>query len=378
MSLLTHGFGILKGVNDDKKLIIQLNAALLNQRELRRADGTGFWDFLNQAKIKYDKKDFPFLTKEAIPKVLPVFDFDEYLSLSSRGEALAYLYKGFGKALNYVGPVLDQELEFGFNDHTDRHTLWVAQTAVELLARAGKSFDGRRYFDEKTEVLATLVAMTHDLGNFIDRKEHSTYSAWLLTRLFKRSNKHKREWNVVMETILFHEEPVLIAMDLPLKKMQPLHWALVAADKMHGGRERIGGRSIEKGIKQKAFENDVHILLNALIARSSWHLEAGKFVYHLDFSIDQLTEKFAAFSKGNGRLWVPKKIQDLFLTKGKKYRESFVELFNKIYKPRMKIATGAVFLLFPSVKQFEVILQDTDTRNKVGSGMEKVFAVKRR
>jgi hypothetical protein len=98
----------------------------------------------------------------------------------------------------------------------------------------------------------------------------------------------------------------------------------------------------------------------------------------LDFSIDQLTDKFAAFSKGNGRLWVPRQFQDLFLTKGRKYRDSFVELFTKVYKPRMIIATEAVFLLFPSMKKFEVILQDTDTRNKVGSGMEKVFSVRRK
>lgn len=361
----------------DSKLEVKLNPALLNQWSFVRPDGLSFWEFLESAKIRFNKEDFPFLTVHKVPQVLPVFDFDEYLALSSRGEALAYLYRGFGKALNYVGPVLDRELEFGFNDHTDRHTLWVAQTAVELLARAGRNYNGRGYFDEKTEVLATLVAMTHDLGNFVDRKEHSTYSAWLLTRLFKRSEKHKREWNAVMETILFHEEPVLLAMGAPLWRMKPLHWALVAADKMHGGRDRVGGRSMEKGIKLRAFEHDPHILLNALVARSSWHLAGEKFIYHLDFSIDQLTDKFAAFSKGNGRLWVPEQFQNLFLTKGKKYRDTFVGMFNQLYKPRMMLATQAIFLLFPSVKRFEVLLQDTDTRNKVGSGTEKVFIVNR-
>lgn len=360
-----------------KRLAVDLNPALLNQWAFRRSDGTGFWDFLEKARIKYDKNDFPFLTKHAAPQVIPVFSFDDYMKLGSRGEALAYLYRGFGKALNYVGPVLDQEMEFGFNDHTDRHTLWVSQTVTELLARSGKNYGGRGFYDEKTEVLATLVAMMHDLGNFVDRKDHSTYSAWLLTRLFERSKRYAREWNAVMETILFHEEPVLLALGLPLEKMRPLHWALVAADKMHGGRDRIGGRSIEKGIKQRAFESDVHILLNALIARSSWYLAAGTFVYHLDFSIDQLTDKFAAFSKGNGRLWVPKPYQQLFLREGKKYRDTFAVMFNSVYKPRMKIAAKAIFLLFPSVDRFKVVLQDTDTRKKVGSGMVRVFEIRR-
>lgn len=354
---------------------MDLNPTLLTKESLVRPDGTGFWDFLRQAGIRFHKQDFPFLSADETPQVLPVFDFDEYLGLSSRGEALAYLYRGFGKALNYVGPVLDRELEYGFNDHTDRHTLWVAGQSVELLQRAGKNYSGSGYYDEKTEVLATLVAMMHDLGNFMDRHEHSTYSAWLLTRLFTHSRKHRQEWNTVMETILFHEEPVLLAMDLPLQQMQPLHWALVAADKMHGGRERVGGRSMEKGIKHAAFEHDVHILLNALIARSSWYLEAGTFVYHLDFSIDQLSEKFAAFSRGNGRLWVPQKFYDLLVREGRKYRDQFMELFNQVYSPRMIIATKAIFLLFPKIDTFEVRLQDTDTRGKVGNGEAVVFRI---
>jgi len=356
---------------------VELNPALINNWSFVRPDGTGFWKFLEDAGINYKKEDFPFLTTHKIPQVLPVFDFDEYMEIASQGEALAYLYRGFGKALNYVGPVLDMELEYGFNDHTDRHTLWVSYQSVELLRRAGKNADNTGFYDEKAEVLATLVAMLHDLGNFIDRKDHSTYSAWLLTRLFKRSQKFKKEWDLVMETILFHEEPVLVAMDMPLNKMKPVHWALVAADKMHGGRDRVGGRSIEKGILHEAFEHDVHILLNALIARSSWHLKAGKFVYLLDFSIDQLSDKFAAFSRGNGRLWVPQNFHDLLVREGKKYRDTFAELFNKIYKPRMLIATKAIFLLFPSIEMFEVRLQDTDTRGKVGSGESVVFRVRR-
>jgi hypothetical protein len=273
---------------------------------------------------------------------------------------------------------LDRELEYGFNDHTDRHTLWVSQQSAELLRRAGKNYDGIDYYDEKTEVLATLVSMMHDLGNFIDRKEHSTYSAWLMTRLFTHTSRFQKEWDTVLETILFHEEPILLSLDIPLQKMKPLQWALVAADKMHGGRDRVGGRSIEKGIQHQAFEHDQHILLNAMIARSSWYLKAGKFVYHLDFSIDQLSEKFAAFSRGNGRIWVPKQFHDLFIRTGKKYRDSFADLFTKVYKPRMMIATKAVFLLFPFIDEFEVRLQDTDTRDKVGSRESRVFGVKRK
>lgn len=347
-------------------------------KEFVRADGVGFWDFLAQQQIEHDKADFPFLTKEKVPTLKRVFDLGEYLSLKSRGEALAYLYRGMGRALNYVGPVLDRELEHGFNDHTDRHTLWVSQTGVELLQRAGVAHDGKGYFDAKTEVLMTLVGMLHDVGNFLGRGEHSGVSVWMLEHLFERGNEHKREWKSVVQAILFHEEPVLKQHPKAMMKGTPLQWALILADKMHVGRERIGGRSFESGIKNRAFEADVHILLNSLIVRSSWHIASGAFVWHMDFSVDQLEDKFASFTKGSGRLWVPKFIQKRFLDEGKKYRETFAEKFKEMYGGRMKLAAESAFLLFPYLKRFEVRLSDTDTRGKVESGEMKVWGERRR
>ena len=351
-------------------------ASPLTTNYFLRPDEVPFWQFLEDVGVEYSKRDFPFLTNYSRPRIKPVYNFDDYLSIGSRGEALSYLYSGLGKALNYVGPVLDQEMKHGFNDHTDRHTLWVSQTGVELLQRSGHSFDGKGPYDEPTEVLMTLVGMTHDLGNLQTRKEHSTYSAWLLTRLFERSPKTAYEFRQALYAILFHEEPVLIENKLDLAEGSPLQWALVAADKMHVGRDRIGGRSFQNGVAKGAF-SDIHILLNALIVRSSWHLGVGEFVWNLDFSVDQLEKKFQSFTKGNTRLWMPTLFQKLFVDQGKMYRDSFAEIFNDIYGDRMKLAAKSVFLLFPFVHTFRVELADNDTRLKVGSGRMTVFQMHR-
>lgn len=351
--------------------------SLLNGKDFIRPDGSSFWQFLKNEKIAYKKAHFPFLSNNTIPKIKQIFSFDEYMDTSSRGEALSYLYNGFGKALNYVGPVLDLELEHGFNDHTDRHTLWVSQTGVELLQRAGISFDARGNYDPETEVLMTLVGMTHDLGNFFSRKEHSTYSAWLLTRLFSQPKKYTRAFEHALHSILFHEEPVLLDLNLSIEQGTPLQWALVAADKMHVGRDRVGGRSFVSGIKNGALEDDIHIVLNALIVRSSWHLGVRSFVWNLDFSVDQLEDKFSSFTTGNKRLFLPIFFQNLFKNKGIIYRESFVQLFNKLYKDRINMAAKCVFLLFPYVNEFRVELADNDTRAKVGSGKMTVCTIRR-
>src|SRR5690606_20841668 len=128
------------------------------------------------------------------------------------------------------GPVLDTELKHGFNDHTDRHTLWVSQTGVELLQRAGASYCGEGYFDGETEILMTLVGMTHDLGNFMSRKDHPEYSAWLLTRLFTGTEAEPRAWEAVLKAVLFHDEHMMQRTGFTLEKGFPLVWALIAAD----------------------------------------------------------------------------------------------------------------------------------------------------
>ncbi len=342
-----------------------------------RPDSTPFWHFLLKNGIEFKKKDFPFLTTSETPRIKAVFDWHEYFALSSRGAALSYLYRGFGNALNYVGPVLDRERKHGFNDHTDRHTLWVSQTGVELLQRAGLSFDGVGHYDVKTELLMLLVGMTHDLGNLISRKEHSQFSVWMLQRLFKNIEFNSPEWQAVTYAILFHEEPVLVENGAQLGAGSPLQWALVAADKMHVGRERLAPRAFESGLKNKAFEADVHILVNALIVRSSWHLGVNEFIWHLDFSVDQLEEKFSAFSKGNSRLWLPRMFQDKLLGEGVRYRDTFAKLFMDLYKDRLNMAAESVFLLFPYVGKCTVELVDNDTRKKVGSGAQVVWVGKR-
>lgn len=342
-----------------------------------RPDGTPFWQFLEKNNIPFVKKHFPFLTTTETPQIKRVFDWQEYLSLQSKGQALAYLYSGFGKAFNYVGPVLDVELQYGFNDHTDRHTLWVSQTAVELLQRSGLSYDGNSGYDVTTELLAMLAGMTHDLGNFFGRKRHWYLSSWLLTRLFKNIDYASREWQYLNDAVLFHEEPEIIEEKIDLKKTSPLHWALITADKMHVGRDRIGPRSFESGVKAKALEKDVHILTNALIVRSSWCLGVNEFVWNLDFSVDQLEEKFAAFSKGNNRLWLPQSFQDKLLGEGVRYRDSFVQLFVDLYKDRLNLTEESVFLLFPFVSTFSIVLVDNDTRKKVGSGSRIIWSKKR-
>lgn len=354
-----------------------MDKSTIKTNKFNRSDGESFWDFLESAKIEYRREDFGFLTADDVPVLRPVLDFGKFLKITSRGEALAYLYEGLGRTLVYVGPVLDKELKHGFNDHTDRHTLWVTQTGWDLLARSGMSFDGKDAHDSKTDVLMTLVGMTHDLGNLVGRKNHSHYSLWMMSRIFYNYRNYPEEWKATLKTIKFHDEEAIKEANVDLRRAIPLLCALVAADKMHVGRDRIGEKSLLDGVEKGAIEHDVHILLNSLITRSTWYLSPKTFVWHLDFSVEQLAKKFASFTNGKDRLWVSKAFIRDYKKRGIAFRESFAKEFGRVYSDRIFFTSQSVFRLLPAVKTFKVVLVDNDTRGKVGDSEFEVVRVER-
>lgn len=339
---------------------------------LTRADGTSFWQFLEKINYPFEKGDFPFLTPDDPPRVKPVFDFGEYLRLAGRGEAIAYLYKGLGRTPTYVGPALDAELAYGFNDHSDRHTLWVTQQTIDLLMRAGMNFSGKGQTNIETELLATLVGMTHDLGNLVSRKGHSKYSIELLRGLFVRTPEQNGQWQMVEQAVIYHDEGTLGQDKFDLKNGHPLLWALVAADKMHVGRDRLGEKSIARG-PEGTVEADVHVVLNMLISRSAWYIHEDTFVWHLDFSVDQAEERLAPLTNDKDRVWVPKEYQEAFRKLGIPYRQTFANQFLEVYKDRIRLSHEAIKLLFPWVANFQVLLGDADVKNKVGKAEIEVW-----
>lgn len=335
-----------------------------------RTDGRGFWEYLRGQGIPYRKDDFPFLSADDHPHILPVLDFSALLSMQSYAEVIGYLYQKLGKSLSYIGPILDSEFTYGFHDHSDKHALWVALQARELLVRSGKRFDGTGVCDEVSEVLAILAGMLHDIGQLVDRKQHSNYSLQLIDQLMIRDQHiYEQEWHALVDSIRLHEEPVLVSLGLSLEQMFPLHWALVVADKLHNGRDRLSQKSVGLDPEKEPFMHDKFLLADSMIARSSWHLEPETFVYQVDFSLTEFSARFEKYLGDKDRLWVPDSVYALFAKQGKPYRDSFVELFQTMYLDRMQIAAKGIFLLMPWIHSFDVRMVDNDTRDKVGSEM---------
>jgi hypothetical protein len=77
----------------------------------------------------------------------------------------------------------------------------------------------------------------------------------------------------------------------------------------------------------------------------------------LDFGIEQLEEKFGSFTRGNGKIWVPKEFYAKY-KKGQSYKEIFAEMFLSIYEARIRMAATSIFLLYPYINKFQVFLSD--------------------
>ncbi len=342
--------------------------------QLCRANGESLWEFFKKNKITYEKSDFPFLTDGEVPSIKSVADFGEYLGLVGRGEATSFLYRTLGRSLTYIGAALDTEREYGFNDHTDRHTLWVAGRCTELLQRGGRSADGKGVFDRKSEILCTLVGMTHDIGNLISRKMHSKYSMEILDELFGWTGKknYREIWEVVRQAVLYHDEAALNEGGFAIEKGYPLLWALVIADKMHFGRDRLGEKTFETG-EEGAAEKDVHIALEMLVARSTWYLNPDEFVWHLDFSVELGQEWMGSLANHKDRVWVPKLYQQAYRQNGQEYRVTFAKQFLEVYGERVKLIERAAKVLFPWIKGFAVELVDSDSRDKVTPAKMQIY-----
>jgi hypothetical protein len=209
-----------------------------------------------------------------------------------------------------------------------------------------------------------LVGMVHDIGNLVGRKGHSKYSLDILRELFANRQGHEQQWLAVEQAVLAHDEPVLSGGEMVLKDGWPLLWAIVIADKMHVGRNRIGEKSL-KTAPDGSLEMDPHVVMDCLLTGSTWYLAGDTFTWRLDFSTEQLEEKFLTVTRNKDRVWVPAEYQKAFRERGVRYRETFAQQFLEVKKERVKLAAEAALLLFPWISDFQVLLSDSDSRGKV-------------
>ena len=151
----------------------------------------------------------------------------------------------------------------GYTDHSFAHVGLVSQRAGDILQVLGA--------DEREIELARIAGFLHDIGNLVNRSEHSQSGAVMAFRILDRMGMDMAEIATIVTAIGNHDEGT----GVPVSAVAA---ALILADKSDVRRSRVRNRDIA------AF--DIHDRVNYSVISSSLELNEDKTSLELSLEID--------------------------------------------------------------------------------------------
>ena len=112
----------------------------------------------------------------------------------------------------------------GFTEHSFAHVTMVADRAAYILEKLG--------YDERTVELAKIAGFLHDIGNVVNRTDHSQSGAVMAFRILDRMEFPPEEIAAIIAAIGNHDEGTGIPVN-------PIAAALIIADKSDVRRSRV-------------------------------------------------------------------------------------------------------------------------------------------
>ena len=112
----------------------------------------------------------------------------------------------------------------GFTEHSFAHVTMVAERAAYILETLG--------FDKRTVELAKIAGYLHDIGNVVNRADHSQSGAVMAFRILDRMEFPPEEIAAIVSAIGNHDEGTGIPVN-------PIAAALIIADKSDVRRSRV-------------------------------------------------------------------------------------------------------------------------------------------
>lgn len=117
----------------------------------------------------------------------------------------------------------------GFTEHSFAHVGRVASVAGELLQTLG--------YPKRMAELAEIAGYLHDIGNLINRVDHSQSGALMAFRILERLGMEPEELASVVTAIGNHDEGTGVP-------VSPIAAALILADKSDVRRSRVRNRDV--------------------------------------------------------------------------------------------------------------------------------------
>ena len=151
----------------------------------------------------------------------------------------------------------------GFTEHSFAHVGCVAATAGQLLEQLGHS---PRYAE-----LARIAGYLHDIGNLVNRSEHSQSGALMAFRMLDRMGFPPEEISLIVTAIGNHDEGTGVPVN-------PMAAALILADKSDVRRSRVRTKDIGNF--------DIHDRVNYSVTESNLALNDSHTELELRLTVD--------------------------------------------------------------------------------------------
>lgn len=171
----------------------------------------------------------------------------------------------------------DESLKaLGFTEHSFAHVTRVAETAAYILETMG--------YDEHTVELARIAGYLHDIGNLVNRAEHSQSGAVMAFRLLDRMMLPADDIAMIVTAIGNHDEGTGVPVNA-------LAAALILADKSDVRRSRVRNSDFSTF--------DIHDRVNYSVERSLLKINEEKTLIklklHVDTKISSVMDYFEIF-----------------------------------------------------------------------------------
>ncbi len=151
----------------------------------------------------------------------------------------------------------------GYTEHSFAHVGFVSARAAEILEQLGA--------DERTVELARIAGYLHDIGNLVNRSEHSQSGALMAFRILDNMGMPASEIATVVTAIGNHDEGTGVPVDTVAA-------ALILADKSDVRRSRVRN--------QDPATFDIHDRVNYSVVRSDLELHPNEGTIRLRLEID--------------------------------------------------------------------------------------------
>ena len=151
----------------------------------------------------------------------------------------------------------------GYTEHSFAHVTVVAENAAYILSTLG--------YPERTVELAKIAGFLHDIGNLVNRIDHSQSGAVMAFRILDNMDCDPEEIATIVTAIGNHDEGT----GMPVNAVAA---ALILADKSDVRRSRVREKDSSKF--------DFHDRVNYSVQKGSLRINEAKTVVELELEID--------------------------------------------------------------------------------------------